>query len=61
MDYGVGKFDRVSFMDCKYRIDPEGNLRVYSEGGSDGNVGSFPRGEWRAVVRGTTIADEARS
>ena len=51
MDYGVGPFDRVAFVDCKYTIDTEGNLHIY-RGGDDGNVGSFPRGEWRAVVRG---------
>lgn len=48
-DYGVGETDRVVFPDSKYVIDNENNLHVHRP---EGNVGSFPAGKWRAVIRG---------
>lgn len=48
-DYGVGSTDRVVFVDSKYVIDDTGTLHVHR---GEGNVGSFPRGAWRAVLRG---------
>lgn len=57
-DYGVGVTDRVVFVDSKYVIDDAGTLHVHRQS-SDGNVGSFPHGTWRAVLRGTPQKDDA--
>lgn len=58
-DYGVGVVDhRVVFVDSKYVIDDEGNLHVHRQDTdrNAGNVGSFPKGCWRAVIRGDLVA-----
>lgn len=56
-DFGAGDCTRITFVDSKYVIDTDdGTLHVYR--GDVGNVGSFPRGSWRAVVRGE-IGSEA--
>ena len=49
-NYGVGDTDRVTFVDSQYTVDEQGDLHVYRR--AEGNVGSFPKGEWRAVIRG---------
>jgi len=54
-DYGVGETDRVTFVGSKYVIDERGDLHVHNQ---TGNVGSFPHGSWRAVLRGM-IAKQA--
>lgn len=50
--------DRVTFVDTKYTLD-EGDLHVYRDG--DGNAASFPRGSWRAVVRGDVAVQSGRT
>lgn len=55
IDYGAGPSDRVTFVDSKYVVDTDdGTLHVYR---GDGNVGSFPHGSWRAVVRGEVVSE----
>lgn len=52
-DFGVGASDRVTFPGSKYTVDERGDLHVHKDG--EGNVGSFPTGSWRAVIRGGSI------
>ena len=54
VDLGVGETDRVVFVDSKYVVDDEGNLHVHR---NDGNVGTFPKGSWRFVIRGSIVRD----
>lgn len=56
-DFGAGDCSRITFVDSKYVVDSDdGTLHVYS--GDVGNVGSFPRGSWRAVVRGDVASED---
>jgi hypothetical protein len=55
-DYGVGATDRVTLVDSKFTVDERGDLYVYC---GDGNVGAFPHGSWRAVLRGTITTEAA--
>lgn len=55
-DYGVGESDRVTFVGSKYHVSEDGTLHIQG-GGHQGNVAAFPRGHWRAVVRGDLCAE----
>ena len=50
-DYGVGRTDRAVFPDSQYVVDERGDLHIHRRDNA-GNVGSFPAGSWRAVIRG---------
>lgn len=54
-DFGVGEAVYVKFPDSKYLVDDRGDLYVHRP--EDGNVGTFPHGTWRAVVRGAVTTD----
>ena len=53
-NYGLGESYRVTLVDTEYKVDERGDLHVYRK--PDGNVASFPRDHWRAVIRGGSIA-----
>lgn len=55
-DFGVGASDRVTLVDSNFTVDERGDLFVFRK--ESGNVGAFPSGTWRAVVRGE-VATEA--
>ena len=55
MDYGPGPSNRITFVDSKYVVDKDtGALTVYR---GDGNVGTFPKDEWRAVLCGDVLSE----
>lgn len=54
-DFGLGESDRVTMVDSEYTVDSStGDLHVFRKG--HGNIASFPKDHWRAVIRGGSIA-----
>ena len=58
-DYGVGDTDRVTFVDSQYTVGEQGDLHVFRR--PEGNIGSFPKGAWRAVIRGNPQPADGRT
>lgn len=58
LDYGVGKNDRVKFVDCSWHVDNIGTLHIKRESGR-GNCGAFASGTWWAVVEGDIFSAQA--
>lgn len=53
VDLGAGNHDRVTFVDCKWHVDPAGTLHIVR--GPGGNTAAFANGAWLAVTDGNKV------